>query len=268
MLRTHAEAFLSDLRYGLRSMARTPAFTAVALVMIALGTGANAAMFSMIDAVMLRTPFSDPDRIAIVRVGRRAAGDRSRLTCPIPEPRGIGAGVRGRCAFGSGQRPILRGLGEPRRMNVECFTAGMFRVLGVAPLAGRTFTADEDRAGGPGAVILSYEFWKREFGGAPARSDGASRSTASPATIVGIMPRGFLGPLSRNYKDGWMPLGPGLGSPSPAGCASGASVNVFARVASGSRSTAPRRRRRFPPGIAHIPEWNGKVGTRLMLDSL
>ena len=237
--------------------------------MIALGTGANAAMFSVIDAVMLRTPFSDPDRIAIVRVATPGGGPTAAVSLAqyrsLVESAPVFEAV---AAFGSGQRPILRGLGEPRRLNAECFTAGMFRVLGVAPLAGRTFTADEDRAGGPGAVILSYEFWKREFGGSFGAVGRSVTLNGVPSTIVGIMPRGFLGPLSRNSKDGWMPLGPGLGSPSPAGCASGASVNVFARIASGSTLDGAAAQATVSAGIAHIPSANGKVGATLLLDSL
>lgn len=133
MLRSYAVAFVADIRFGLRMMGRTPGFTAVAVVMIALGTGANAAMFSVIDGIMLRSPFADPDRLAIVRVqpvgGRTTSaislGHYRSLLDPAPVFEGV-------AALGGGLRPILTGLGEPRRLNVECVTGGMFRVLGAS----------------------------------------------------------------------------------------------------------------------------------------
>jgi putative ABC transport system permease protein len=239
MLRRHAETFLSDVRYGLRSMARTPGFTAVALGMIALGTGANAAMFSVVDALLLRSPFPNPERIAIVRMaepGKTPTGsiplDLYRTwPAAIPAFESVGA-------MGSGGRPIVRGLGDLRTMNVECITAGMFRVLGTQPIAGRTFTDDEDRPGGPGAVVLSYQFWRRDLGGAPDAVGRVLTINGAASTVVGIMPQSFGGPYSRNTNDAWLPLGPGLDRPSPAGCSTRSSVTVFARLKPGSTFAA------------------------------
>ena len=159
----HAAQFAQDVRYALRGMRAHPGFVIVALVMIALGTGANAAMFSIIDAVMLRSPFEDGARLAIVLVGRPGQSPGAAIsrdgTSALSAPALAAIG-----AMGGGWGPILGGLGELRRMNVECVDAGMFLyALGVSALAGRTFTADEDRAGGPGAVVLSYDFWQRDY---------------------------------------------------------------------------------------------------------
>jgi hypothetical protein len=137
---------MNEVRLAARSMTRTPGFTAVAILMIALGTGANAAMFSVIDAVMLRTPFTDPDRIAMV-AARTADGSRTSALS-LAQYQSLTTSAQGFDALGgfaSGQRPILTGAGEPRRFNAECVTAGMFRVLGTPPAMGRTFTDDEDR---------------------------------------------------------------------------------------------------------------------------
>ena len=248
MLLKYAAAFAGDVRFGLRMMGRTPGFTAVALAMIALGTGANAAMFSVADALLLRSPFATPDRIAIVRIiepGKTPTGsiplDLFR-TWPdaIPAFESVGA-------MGSGGRPIVRGLGDLRTMNVECITAGMFRVLGTQPIAGRTFTDDEDRPGGPGAVVLSYQFWRRDLGGAPDTVGRVLTINGFASTVVGIMPQSFGGPYSRNTNDAWLPLGPGLGGTSPAGCASRSSVTVFARLKPGSTFAA------VPPPLALRP---------------
>src|SRR4029077_2938247 len=119
-----------DVRYALRGMVRSPGFTAVALLMIALGTGANAAMFSVIDGVMLQSPFTDPDRIGGVRV--LAPGRGATAAISTPQQRrlaGSPARFEAVAAIGGGSRPMLVALGEARWFNDECITAGTFRVL-------------------------------------------------------------------------------------------------------------------------------------------
>jgi putative ABC transport system permease protein len=269
MLRSYAGAFVDDVRFGLRMMGRTPAFTAVALLMIALGTGANAAMFSVIDAVMLRSPFTDPGRLAIVRV--QAPGGRTTSAMSLAHYRSLldSAPVfEGVAAQGGGQQPILSGLGEPRRMNVECVTADMFRVLGATTVAGRPFTPDEDRPGGPGVAILSYQFWQRELGGAPDAVGRVLTMGGVPTTVVGIMPRGFGGALSRNNTDAWLPLGPALDGASTAGCSVRSSVNVFARLRDGVTLESAARLATDSAGIARLEDIDGKTGARLSLLSL
>jgi len=262
-------ALFSDIRYALRTMARTPGFTAVALLMIAVGTGANAAMFSVIDAVMVRSPFRDPDRIALVQVVQHGRGPTAAVSlaqyrslvesAPVFEAVG---------AIGGGQRPIAAGLGDTRRLNAECVTAGMFQVLGVTPLMGRTFTAEEDRAGGPTGVVISYAFWQDVFGG---RSDALGRVltlNGIPATIVGVMPRRFLGPYSRNNNDAWLPLGPALGGASPAGCQARAVVNVLTRIRPGVALETAAAQATASAGIDRLPDFSGRTGARLNLISI
>ncbi len=263
-LRQHLDVLRRDAGYALRLMARRPGVSAAAVLMIALGTGANAAMFSVVDAVMLRSPFPQPDRLAIVLVeaaGRRSAAVsveqfRSLLTA-APALESVGA-------IGSGLRPVLGGLGELRRMNVECITAMTFRVLGTPPLAGRTFAADDDRPGAPGVVVISYQFWQREMGGAADSIGRVITLNGTPATVVGIMPREFGGPHSRNNNDGWLPLGPALGGAS-AGCNGSGAVNLFARIRGDVPFAAAAEQATASAGIARIPDWRGRLGTRLAL---
>ena len=262
MLRTRVETFLSDVRYGLRSMVRTPGFTAAALVMIALGTGANAAIFSVVDAVLLRSPFPDSGRLAMVRAVPNAVPlsvqqGRSLLDAP-----GVFEAIG---ATGGGGRPIVRGLGEPRRMNVECVTADMFKVLGTAPLAGRTFAPDEDRVGGPSVVVLSYQFWQRELGGADDAVGRTVTLNGMPTTVIGIMPRAFGGPYSRNNNDGWLPLGPGIGGESAVGCSARAYLWLFVRLRPGAGFEATADQAMLASGLARIPAGDGKTGTRVVL---
>jgi putative ABC transport system permease protein len=267
--REHAAQFAQDVRYALRGMRAHPGFVIVSLVMIALGTGANAAMFSVIDAVLLRSPFTDPDNLVAVRVVPPGRGPTNAVSLAqyrslldsAPALAAIGA-------LGSGGRPTLAGLGAAKRFNAECVTAGIFQVLGVSPVAGRTFTADEDRPGGPSALVVSYDFWQRELGGSPDAVGRAISINGIPTTIVGIMPRRFLGPLSRNGSDGWLPLGPALGQRSAVGCSAGGFVNVFARLAPGSTLDAAAAQATASAGIERIPGWQGKTGGKLSLISL
>jgi putative ABC transport system permease protein len=264
-MRQYAAAFLDDVRFGIRMMGRSPVFTTVALLMIALGTGANAAIFSVVDAVLLRSPFPDSERLAMVR-GLPAdepltvQQSRSLLTVPgVFEAIGATAG---------GGRPTLRGLGEPRSMNVECVTADMFKALGTAPLTGRTFAADEDRPGGASVVVLSYQFWQRELGGAADAVGRAVTLNGVPTTVIGIMPRAFGGPYSRNNNDGWLPLGPGIGAESPVGCTARAYLWLFARLRPGSGFEATADQAMMASGLARIPNRDGKIGKRLALERL
>jgi len=265
---------LDDVRYALRGMVRSPGFTAVALMMIALGTGANAAMFSVIDGVMLRSPFADPERIGIVRIvppGRPVTGPISipqfqrLVTSPGP--------FEAVAAVGGGTRPVLAGLGELRRFNNECVTAGMFKVLGTAPLFGRVFTPDDDRPGAPGVVVISHDFWTRELGGAPDVLGRSLTLDGMPATVVGVMPRRFGGPYSRNNNDGWLPLGPALASGASPGCralglAPNFSVIAFVRLTPGVSFEQAAVQGTTASGIERIPGADGTLGSKLSVASL
>jgi putative ABC transport system permease protein len=265
MSRRYTDALRHDLRFAVRSMARTPGFTAVALLMIALGTGANAAMFSIIDAVLVRSPFPDSARLAVVRALPAAEPLTVAQARGVLDARGVFESIG---ATGGGGRVTLRGFGEPRRLNTECVTADVFKVLGAQPIAGRTFTADEDRPGGPGAVVLSYQFWQRELGGAADVVGRPVTINGAPVTVVGIMPRAFGGPYSRNNNDGWLPLGPGIGAVSPVGCTARVYLWLFARLRPGATFDATADQATVASGIARIADTTGKTGKRIGLTPL
>src|SRR4051812_34484591 len=262
---------IDDIRYALRGMARSPGFTAIALLMIALGTGANAAMFSVINGVLLQSPFTDPDRIAIVRVAAPDRGATAGISIPQYQSLAASPGpFEAVAALGAGTRPTLAGLGEARRFNDECVTASMFRVLGTPPLLGRVFSDADDRPGAPRVVVLSYDFWRRELGGSADVLGRSLTIDATPATIVGVMPRRFSGPLSHNNNDGWMPLGSAFSTGASPGCrvlglAPAWSVNVFVRVAPGASFDGAAAQATASAGIEHIAMANGKLGAHLTL---
>jgi putative ABC transport system permease protein len=206
-----------DVRFTLRMMARSPGFAAAAVIMLAVGTGANAAMFSVIDAVMLRSAFRDAGRI--VSIEEQPAGKPASSALPLSHFDTLaGLPVFERVAGITGSLPIVTGAGAPHRIDVECVSASMFPLLGVQPILGRALGPDDDRAGAAPAIVISHRTWMRDFQGA---RDVVGRTLAlngQPNTIVGVMPAGFLGPYASNRTEGWAALMPAAGARSAAGC--------------------------------------------------
>jgi putative ABC transport system permease protein len=234
ILRQRAEDMWRDVRFGLRLMRRAPAMTGTAILMLALGTGANTAMFSVIDAVLLRVPFTHPERIYLVRTTRPGSTDLI-ASMPVPMFESLARGRPGLEAIGamSGGAPILRDPVQPHRLKLECVTAGFFPVLGTSPLLGRHFGPRDDRRGAPPVLVASYDFWRRDLGGDRTAVGRMLRLDDQDVTVVGVMPRGFSGALQRNQLDGWIPLGPALAGAQPTPCRIGDTVNAFARAESG-----------------------------------
>jgi putative ABC transport system permease protein len=232
--REHTDACRQDVTYALRSMRRTPGFTGIAVLMLALGTGVSIAMFSIVDAVLLNSPFGSPDRIVAVL----DAEDRQMPTAAVPMDKYLAlesgwGSFEAVAGFTGGGTHVTGSSGDLRRLDAECVSASMFHVLGTAPILGRRFDATDDRPGAPPVMVLSYPFWLR-LGGSPSIVGSTLVVNRTPVTVIGVMPRFFAGPLSRSDTDAWLPMrrslpGGGLpGCPSPAG-----NVSVYARLAPG-----------------------------------
>ncbi|HKT79177.1 MAG TPA: ABC transporter permease, partial [Vicinamibacterales bacterium] len=222
-----------DLRHAFRVMRRTPVMTALAVVMIAFGTGANIAVFSVIDSVMLRSPFLDPDRLVFVQV----LSPRGRWTALVPNARAaeLASSPRALSAIGSigNSSHVLTGIGDPRRLETECISASMWTVLGTRPVLGRTFTSAEDRPGVEPTIVLNFDF-AQELGGPGGLVGRPLTINQHPVTIVGVMPKGFDGPYSRSDTVGWLPLNNPLAGSGLMGCGTPAGgVNLVARVGGG-----------------------------------
>jgi len=199
------ESLFKDIRYGLRSLLKHPTFTAISIVTLALGIGANSAIFSVVNAVVLRPlPYQDSERLAMLWTTKDANleqpfsfADYNDLKLQAKSFSAIGAAS-----------PLwsftLTGNGEPEPVQGMYFSASMFELLKVAPEKGRAFTADEDRTGGPPVVIISRGLWERRFGGDPNVIGKPVSISGTTATIVGIMPAQFqfLDPAAEL----WMPL--------------------------------------------------------------
>jgi putative ABC transport system permease protein len=213
------ETFFQDVRYGARVLAKHKSFTAVAVVTLALGIGANTAIFSVVNDLLLRPlPYSDAERIVMlweVTPSGRHQNTTSRAN--FREWRAQGASFESVAAF-SDQRMNLTGVGEPEEVTVQLATPDLFKVLGVAPLLGRTLIEDDAKAGSPG-VVLSHGFWKRRFGGDPGLVGKPITLNGIAFNVVGVMPPSFQWHIRQRSGTGrpaemWMVLSmpaPGAG---------------------------------------------------------
>jgi predicted permease len=195
----------SDLRYGLRLLRHAPGFTAVAVGALALGIGANTAIFSTVDAVLLRPlPFADPDRVVMVWEENTAAG----FPRGTPAPGNFMEWKKRNHVFSDmaatrGASANLTADGPPEQVVGRSATSNFFDLLGVKPLAGRAFTEDEDRTGAPVAII-SYALWQRRYAGAPGVINREILINGLKNTIIGVMPRDFA--FRDRKRDFWTPI--------------------------------------------------------------
>src|ERR1041384_3301277 len=163
------DTLLQDVRFALRMLLKSPGFTALAALTLALGIGANTAIFSVVHGTLLRPlPYADPDRLAFVTIDRGEHG--RRFTVSSSDFLTLEDGMRGFESLSAIQpdRLNFRAGGEPERVAGMWVTADFFRTLGVAPRLGRTFSPHEDRPGTPLAAVVSHDLWQRRLGGDPA----------------------------------------------------------------------------------------------------
>ena len=211
------EDLRQDVRYGARSALRSRVFALLAITTLALGSGANAAVFGVVKSVLLDTlPYADADRL--VRVYARmedGSMERSSISAAVTEDVAARQRSFARLApFFHGTIPVTYVADAgPRVVDAALVGAGFFQTLGVSAARGRALTSEDIKTGAPKVAMLSWEAWQRDFGGSSsavgknARIDGTSRE------IVGVLPRGFVGPMGA--ADFWLPLdiGPALRDP-------------------------------------------------------
>ena len=187
------DVLLSDLRFAFRSLRRSPAFTAAVVLTLAIGIGANAATFSVVNRVLLRpSPFSEVDRLALVWETDRNAGT-TREPASIPDFNDFRIRSRSFESFAA-LSPVELSIGEagvdPERIAGLAVSADWFPMVGQPLLAGRAFTADEDRPGGPRGAIISEELWEKQFARAASALGSTVRLNEAEWEVVGIAPRG------------------------------------------------------------------------------
>ncbi len=180
-----------DLRFGLRLQGKAPGFAAIAVVTLALGIGANTALFSVVNAVLLDPlPYRQPSRLVAVYASRKPFGHASISYPNFLDWVHDNSSFSSLAAFRSDDFE-LTGRGEPERVKVEMVSADFFPTLGVAPVMGRQFTAQEDHVGGAPVVLLGGGFWQRKFGGARNVLGKTLTLDDTVYSIVGVMPADF-----------------------------------------------------------------------------
>jgi putative ABC transport system permease protein len=187
---------LQDLRHGVRNLLRRPAFTAIVLVVLGLGIGSTTAIFSIVDALLLRSlPYPQSERLVLLReVGAKgnlmAVAEANFLDVQASSQSFDGLAIL------AGSFPlVVTGAGEPMRARISYASGDFLKAMGVQPIAGRSFLPEEEKFGGPVAAMLSYDFWQKHLGG---RTDfGAVKLNVDGAScnVVGVLPADFHYPI-------------------------------------------------------------------------
>jgi len=263
-----AETLLQDLRYGARVLARNPAFTAIAVLTLGLGIGANTAIFSVVAVPLLNTlPYADAERLVMVwEVTPKGDHQNSTSRANFRTWREQSTTFEGMAAF-SDQRASLTGSGEPEELAVQIASPELFRILGVKTILGRGMVPEDGRPDAPRVAVLSHGLWQRRFGGDPGVVGKPITLNGSPFTVAGVLPAGFqwhLGSKSGTGKPAelWTVL------PMPKDGASlhGRFISVVARLKRGvSRAAAEAEMKTIEARIARAePEFSKGYGTEII----
>ena len=283
------ETLLQDIRYGLRQLRRNPGFTGVAVLTLALGIGANTAVFSVVNAVLLRPlPFPNSDRLVSVTSTIRRNGSSGSASYPdFLDWRARNHVFDGMAAYRV-DNYTLTGGESPLHVNVVVASAALFKVLRITPALGRSFLPGEDAPGalgGTNAVILSYGLWQRRFNGDPRALGQVIDLNDKQYTVVGVMPAGFQFPIDSEAVDLWTTMAPDLtslaGGKSMASQRGAHYLQVIARLRTGLtvgqaqpemsqivsslNQEHPENKPRYAHVIPELEKVAGQAGTALMV---
>jgi len=194
-----------DLRYAARAARLAPAYSAIVIVTLALGIGANAAIFSVIDAVMLRPYYPDMDRLTVLSEGTRK-GDQMSIAWPTFQDWQARQQVFEQIGIYRSAPVNFTGGGEAERLNAAVASSGLFGAIGIPPLLGRAFAAGDDTPGAARVALLSERLWRRRFGADPAIVGRTIVLSNDAHVVIGVMPAAMRYPS--RLTDVWLPLGP------------------------------------------------------------
>src|SRR3954463_4495857 len=197
-----------DVSYGLRMLLKNPAFTAIAVFALALGIGANSAIFSVVNTLLLRPlPYKNPDQLVVIWENAAHLGFPKNTPSPANflDWQKQNTLFEGMAAFA--ERSFnLTGVGEPERLDGRRVSANLFDLLGVRPIIGRNFVPDEDKPGTK-VALLNETLWKRRFGSDPGVIGRSLSLNGEPYTVVGVLPSSVRLPAFGNWRDQvWVPL--------------------------------------------------------------
>ena len=193
-IRVHADLFRQDLRFAFRTLRAAPAFSVTAVLVTALGVGANTAVFSVADRVLLRPlPYADPDRLLKVWEAVPGYGRMELSPANYRDWRRMATSFEELAAY-SRKAMNLSSDKEPQRVDATRVSAGLLPMLGVEPAIGRLFSAEDDRDGAAATTLLSHGLWQSEFGGATDVLGKSLRLDGEPYQVIGVLPPGFSFP--------------------------------------------------------------------------
>jgi predicted permease len=224
---TLLDSILQDLRYGFRTLRKSPGFTAVAILTLALGIGANTAIFSVVNSILLHPlAYKDADRlVTILHDGNDPVAAANYIEWRDQSSSFLAMGA---AEYWS---PNLTGVDAPEHLRGHKITQNLFPMLGIDPFLGRFFSPEEDQPGSEHEVILSYRLWQRRFAGDIAAIGKSILLDGAPYTIVGVMPQGFqFAPFWATHADLWVPIAFG----SRVHNRGGNSLRLFARLKPGA----------------------------------
>ena len=260
------ERLAQDLTYTIRLLRKNPGFTAIAVIVVALGSGANTAIFTVVNAVLLRPlPFRDPSQLVYLTEVNRQKGLEGGWVAPgnYLQWRERSQLMQDIGAFVS-TRPILSGAGEPVRLNGVEATASLLTTLGITAILGRTFSPEEDQPGKNTVVLLSESIWRNRFG---ARSDILGQAIlidSKPHTVLGVVSTDIR--LDAEPWDVWIPLGLG---PNARDAHNGFNLHAIGRMKPGVRiEQAQMEMRAIGEGIYKENAGQGLLGWEVVTEKL
>src|SRR5258708_7248862 len=202
------ESCWQDLRFAIRMLHKSPGFTAVAVLTLALGIGANTAIFSVVRAVILRPlPYANPEQLFLASEAEPEEGISGRgMSYPaFTELRNDNHVFSAIAGFG-GHALVLTGHGEPSEVSTVVVTSDFFSVLAAEPLLGRLFLSEDGQPGAAPVVVLSENLWRYRFGADPGILGRSITLDMRPYTVIGVMPASFHTPFLNQANQVWIPL--------------------------------------------------------------
>jgi putative ABC transport system permease protein len=208
---------ITDFRYALRMLVKSPGFTAVAVITLALGIGANSAIFSVVNTVLLRPlPFKSPEQLVTIW-GTSAHDSNSKQTDSFPDFFDYREQSRSFTAMAAyaGAGTVLTGASEAQELHGVAVSGDIFGALGITPMLGRGIAAEETKLGAAPVIVFSHGLWKRAFGSDPKIIGQQVNLAGKKYTVVGIMPPGWKFPIQAEQSEFIMPLEPLVASDVP-----------------------------------------------------
>ena len=202
------DVFWKNLVYAVRMLLKKPSLTAVAIIAIGLGIGANTAIFSVVNTVLLQPlPYDQPKQLVMIATEQRNQALDGRGSFSVPDFLDVkqSSTTLQYVATVQSTGTILTEAGDPERLLGAAVSSDYFSALGIKPVLGRVFTPDEDKQGAPSVVLISHGLWQRRYAGDP-NIIGREIDLGGKTTVIGVMPPGFQFPISDDKQDFWEPI--------------------------------------------------------------